>query len=702
MTDVYTGFWIDWEKGRSKGATLTLPQAQGFILVSFLTLFVQFSGACLWRVVCFILHQARSTTAPRDGLFQQQQIILRNAITAPNALWNLSRSTLAWRGHVESPFRQAMALILITVIHMSFFGVAGLFSSQIASTGAGSALVRSEVCGYPKEISHIRAVEAYNLEGDQLTTFNSEVLLGRLTLTKSATYARSCYTNPLDSGATDCNIYINTYLEGVDVSAVENATCPFGGNSCGTSKGVRYDSGHISSSKHLGINFPQSEDVSIRRVTSCAPIDSEQYATDWKPNRIEAFGGRTNTSVRFWEFGQGPQGCRATIPNNQTADTTFCVSQYQKDYWQEPYTVLAVTAYVDNTTASDFKPISDFQRDDADVTLISIFSKAKYTDVVDDPLFNAHNNSFTKGSNGKNFSTPTTDLSVLGCTEQYQFCNTVNTKCTKLTGLYAALKTVENGDLQLSPQQAAIFRVIWKAAWSMVLQWATTILDNSLLLAQDFVFTMKSTTSSPLPPNQWIQEAHNLHNLSLAVLQRRVNEFSSPENFDIRPGLNSLKQINVTTDPHELNICQLQKIRSTAHVSVSVLGMCVILGVGSILILLDWTLIQQIFWFRSVTHYRQAKKADWQATGMLQLHRQALEARAVGPWKVSDYLFPVLVEQGKKFLGLSVKHDYPEYSSVQREGSEYSLRAMDKGGQYSAISAEIPIEALGDQKGRAH
>lgn len=257
----------------------------------------------------------------------------------------------------------------------------------------------------------------------------------------------------------------------------------------------------------------------------------------------------------------------------------------------------AVTAYVDNQTASDFVPIADFHRDDADVTLISIFSKAKYTDVVDDPLYNAHNNSWKIGTNSKNFSTPTTDLSVLGCTEQYQFCNSANSKCTNLTGLYAALHTVESGDLQLSPQQAATFRIVWKAGWSMVLQWATTILDNSLLLAQDFIFTMKSTTSSPLPDDQWIQEAHNLHNLSLAVLQRRINEFASPENFDIRPGLNSLKQINTPTDPHELEICQHQKVRSNAHVSVSVLGMCIILGVGSILILLDWTFIQQVWYF---------------------------------------------------------------------------------------------------------
>lgn len=80
--------------------------------------------------------------------------------------------------------------------------------------------------------------------------------------------------------------------------------------------------------------------MSIRRVTSCAPIDSEKYATDWKDDLPEAFGGKTNTSVKFWEFGKGDTGCRATGPKNHTTSTTFCISQYQKDYWQDAYTVL--------------------------------------------------------------------------------------------------------------------------------------------------------------------------------------------------------------------------------------------------------------------------------------------------------------------------------------------------------------------------
>ncbi|KAF2470852.1 uncharacterized protein BDR25DRAFT_224718, partial [Lindgomyces ingoldianus] len=99
---IYTGFWINWDDGRFRGATLTLPTTQGLILVSFLTLFVQFSGACFWRVICFILHQFRSSTVPQDGLFHQQQIILRNAITAPNAFWNFAATAIRWRGQAKA------------------------------------------------------------------------------------------------------------------------------------------------------------------------------------------------------------------------------------------------------------------------------------------------------------------------------------------------------------------------------------------------------------------------------------------------------------------------------------------------------------------------------------------------------------------------------------------------------------------------
>jgi hypothetical protein len=323
----------------------------------------------------------------------------------------------------------------------------------------------------------------------------------------------------------------------------------------------------------------------------------------------------------------------------------------------------------------------------ADVTLISIFNKARYIGQTDDLLFNAQNQSSGKGE----FATATYDLAVLGCTEQYQFCNVVGGKCTDLTGLYGVRYAIDKGDLALSSRQNATENIMWKAAWSMALQWACEILAGNLLLAQDWVFTGQSTTSSALPVDQWQLESENLHNLSLAVLQRRVHEFAAPEHFQIRPNLSSIAMVEKPKDPVLLEVCNQQKTRSAEHYSVSVLGMTVILCVGGVLILLDWIFIKQILWFRSFTHKRLAKQADWTTGGTLQLHRLALEARGVRDWDVKHYEAPRLTEKGKMFRGLAVDGEALLQDRAVRENTEYKGGSGGGSGTYSALSNEVGV-----------
>jgi hypothetical protein len=309
----------------------------GLILVSFLTLFVQFSGGCFWRVLCFILHQFRSTPTAQDGLYHQQQILLRNSVTAPNALYNLGRISIAWRDRAKAPFKNSFPLLTAAAVHIAFFGAAGLLSSQIASTQVGVGLLRSSVCGFVEELPNVRTVNSADLDPKDLLVFNAEILLGRLTLSKSAAYVRACYADHQNSKSTDCNVFVKQHLEGVDASK-GNASCPFRGEACaGTA--MRFDSGIINSNVDLGINYPRVDGMSMRRVTTCAPIAAEKYATGWIDDRFEAFGGKGNTSVKFYEFGKGDIGCAATPQSNFTDQTTFCVSQYMKDYWRQAYTV---------------------------------------------------------------------------------------------------------------------------------------------------------------------------------------------------------------------------------------------------------------------------------------------------------------------------------------------------------------------------
>jgi hypothetical protein len=316
---------------------LTLPTYYGLILVSFLTLFVQFSGGCFWRTLCFILHQNRSTTSARDGLYHQQQIILRNAITAPNALWSLTRSAVVWKSRVATPLGRSLPLLFITTLHIACFAAAGLLSSQIASTRAGQALVDSKACGYPKQLATIRTASARKLNSTELEIFNAQVLLGRFTLTQSGAYVRSCY-NGDPKGAADCGHFVRRSLVGKQSSVDMQAACPFGGDACAT-KAARIDSGILDSNNDIGLNAPPKESVSFRRVTTCAPIQVSRYATVWKDNLTEAYGNKTTTRVKFYEFGSSDTGCIAVPPQQTTSSTTFCISQWMKDYLPGAYTV---------------------------------------------------------------------------------------------------------------------------------------------------------------------------------------------------------------------------------------------------------------------------------------------------------------------------------------------------------------------------
>ena len=231
------------------------------------------------------------------------------------------------------------------------------------------------------------------------------------------------------------------------------------------------------------------------------------------------------------------------------------------------------------------------------------------------------------------------------------------------------------------------------------MQWASELLDGDILLAKNWLFTRDSVSSSELEPKHWILEAHNMHKLSLAVLQHRIHEHASPTSFQIRPGINSLSMIETPSDPEVRNICRRQKTRSSEHYSVSVLGMSVILVVGSLLICLDWFLIQPIFWFGAITHKRSAKKDDWTSAGTLQLQKQVLESRGVGNWMTTtrDLAFPVLVEKGRVFRHLGARGE--SWKMARLDGRSGSIVGGAAKGQNAPGSGYTVLEEnSGDPK----
>src|SRR6185436_5341208 len=85
--NVYQGFWTNWSYDRVRGATLTLSQQNGRILIASLAIFVAMLGKMFWRIGCFILHHWFSCEGPQDGLYHRKRAILRNVSAASDGVW---------------------------------------------------------------------------------------------------------------------------------------------------------------------------------------------------------------------------------------------------------------------------------------------------------------------------------------------------------------------------------------------------------------------------------------------------------------------------------------------------------------------------------------------------------------------------------------------------------------------------------------
>ena len=124
------------EQRKTYGATLTLSPPNAIVLASILAIFVQFAGSQVWKLVQFAIHQFRATAQPRDGLYHQQQAILRNNSTDLSALWQLLRVAIAWRHQkAAQSFRRSLALITGALAHFILFTAAGTFVSISLDVG---------------------------------------------------------------------------------------------------------------------------------------------------------------------------------------------------------------------------------------------------------------------------------------------------------------------------------------------------------------------------------------------------------------------------------------------------------------------------------------------------------------------------------------------------------------------------------------
>lgn len=270
---VYTGAWINWTDGRLAGATLTLSSRNGAYLVAFLALFVRIAGGHFWNIFCYLVFQFRSSTSPSDGMYHQQQAILRNNSSESGALWQFLKVGWFWRRRASRPWCRSTFLILSAVLHMMAFGVAGIFSSKV-TTIRSDVLLRGNHCGRWPDPFEDQAIQLNNGNVNRRMDWTTH---RRNNFLFSARYVASCYGS--QASANNCNSFGRRQITW-EMST--NISCPFLPEICLNNTAVRFDTGYLNSHLDLGINSSPENRISYRRVMECAPITTNGFTSGWE------------------------------------------------------------------------------------------------------------------------------------------------------------------------------------------------------------------------------------------------------------------------------------------------------------------------------------------------------------------------------------------------------------------------------------
>lgn len=263
--DIHTGFWTNWSHGPVSGATITITRQRGTIVIAILALFISIVGTHFWNIICFCLHYGLSTSKPQDALYHQRQATLRNSATGASGLWGLLMVLSAWKqsGNNARSCQRILPLVCVALCHVVAFGVAGAFSSKIATAAGNEVLIRSSKCGILQEEKDpdVSELTAY------LNSYEARLMASY------ATFAQQCYRNTSDTG--DCRTFVRRNLH---TEITRNVTCPFSDDIClSVDSNIRFDTGNLDSNDDFGLNTPMEERVQLQRVTTCAPISTEGH-----------------------------------------------------------------------------------------------------------------------------------------------------------------------------------------------------------------------------------------------------------------------------------------------------------------------------------------------------------------------------------------------------------------------------------------
>lgn len=565
-------------------------------------------------------------------MIREQEVILRNSESDLCTLTNVWFLIWAWRSfgrllpgeRLRESKRSSAILLLLSLVHwMSFLFLAASLPYLLSKGQPNPVVLLSSNSCVPYLAEQQETSRFWSIESTQVSLLNFAVR-----------YYDSCYN---DDSMVDCN-----RLEHPRISWNETReSCPFRENACLTdTEAIGFDTGHLKLDL-FGLNRPDAQDLTLRRRTTCAPINATLFQTESQAS-LDGF--------RYYNFSASPLE-QASILSGGPLDVKIGRNPYRNDY-----EVVTVTRMGDRRFNGPSVKAA-FDRSDADMTVVIIDKEdVKYPSPVDDAVFGAHRLVHKLDARVRNHEGvepaamgPSTwyaaddPVSIIGCADQAEVCYTPDSVCTGLIPLPDELRwwfdAWENAGLPFAHWPDGVGREIEDFVLGLVRR--SGFKDIVSKRGSDILsinkYGLGYELQSDIPPNQWEREARVWFGTSIAKIQvsvmiKALGSLSMRRRTFYAKGNYTGEKAGHRSHRRELYCGQL-RMRSAQHTTISMLGLCCCLGVGSLI----W-LISSLdgLWMRRLFKYRPHRVLAWELDSAMQLVRQLHEHLQSGIWTTSE------------------------------------------------------------------
>ncbi|KAF2877339.1 hypothetical protein BDV95DRAFT_143204 [Massariosphaeria phaeospora] len=612
---VKRGMWTDWAKGAVMGKTITTDTRTGTFLVALLAVTSSIGIAHLWNLVVFGIHQARADGHESDGLFRQQQVLLRTLPTPTSTLTDFIKLWWSWRHRSNHSFTRSLPVFALAVFFVAATIATSLLSSFVISTTNLEVLVSSPFCGSVNgsDMSETRSYSSsFGLNAD--------------------TYAQQCYQN--GTLPTLCNIFTRPKVP----FTAERVACPFA-NLCEGGDALHLDSGLLDVSDTFGINLPSEDRVQLRRTATCAVL-SLDGRTEVRP------ASELDQSVRWRPLLPGEEVLYLDY-GHQTDETNLNwtkvvhLSRSNVTWFLE---LVGGSLYCPGTsdpTFQEFYPISELRSDDADtILLFATTSRAMFTHPVNDRLFAAHTPyEWYDFAQRKNVTIYFGDFPIrgIGCFQRYQYCHAQRAGpdiCSPLGPYFAKNSTAAPSFPAASNLQKAVLQMIQTISRLFEIGFTTLIQANEKRTPDGLY--------GQFPDDQWVHELTLWFSVMWSQTQFGMSMFAVGPSL-----LDAEAEVKSPLTAEEQQLCQMQKMKKTGgFVNINVFGLAFVLTLSAVIVMLNITLLKFLIFLSRSKHAFSPRITRWIQDGIWQLQRRAYEAQDQGNWVDLEMDIP-LTEKGQ-------------------------------------------------------